>query len=117
MSRGVQQTPRQKTGVPLTISPKPWPSAVAVEIDRAESDAPRSYRFVDLPFQECLHVIERLRTMRVRPPALRRGNADRGRKAEEIAWQFFAGQRGAPVAGSDGPGNAACLTVGCGPGR
>ena len=79
----------------------------AVEIDRAESDAPEIYRFVELPFQECVHVIEWLRTMRVGPPALRRGNADRRYKAEEIAWQLFAGQRGAPVTGRDGPGNAA----------
>ncbi len=107
MSSGVQQTPRQKIGRAVDDQSEPAAVGRAVEIDRAESDAAEIYRFVELPFQECLHVIERLRTMRVGPPALRRGNADRGRKAEEVAWQLFAGQRGAPVAGSDGPGNAA----------
>ena len=38
-SSGVQQTPRQKIGVPLTVRPKPLAVGAAIDGDGAEADA------------------------------------------------------------------------------
>ena len=50
-SSGVQQTPRQKIGTPLTTRPKPLAVGAAVDVDRAEADAPEIDRLVAVATQ------------------------------------------------------------------